>query len=415
MISKYFKALVMFSILITGCKNSDKSAKKESNAAPAVNENTFSHDQDFLKKWDSSLVVLKAGDSNAMILVSPKYQAKVFTSTARGDSGKSFGWINYGAFEKPVDPHMNAFGGEDRLWLGPEGGPFSLFFAPGKEMVFDNWHTPAPFDIESWSLVSYTTNEARLSKDMKLLNYAGTELHLNINREIRMLETPQIEKSLSIALGKDVHVVGFTTTNTLKNTGNIVWDHKTGAPCMWNLDMFTPSEKTVIVIPYKTNVEGKVATTDYFGEIPADRIKIDSGTLYFRADGHSRGKLGLPPARVKGVAGSYSADKGVLTIIRYDVDQKGTYLNQEWTTKKDPFTGDVMNAYNDGPLKDGSQMGPFYEMESVSPAAFLKPGESLVHKHTVYHFTGDQNALNGISEKVLGVSLDQINSIFKKD
>ncbi|MGG5905692.1 DUF6786 family protein, partial [Sphingobacterium daejeonense] len=37
---------------------------------------------------------------------------------------------------------MNAYGGEDRLWLGPEGGPFSLYFENGKEMVYEIWKPP---------------------------------------------------------------------------------------------------------------------------------------------------------------------------------------------------------------------------------------------------------------------------------
>ncbi|MGH2624705.1 MAG: DUF6786 family protein, partial [Sphingobacterium sp.] len=86
----------------------------------------------------------------------------------------------------------------------------------------------------------------------------------------------------------------------------------------------------------------------------------------------------------------------------------GTYLNQEWTPDKDPFTGDAMNAYNDGPLADGSQMGPFYEIESVSPAAFLKPKEEMSHQHYVFHFTGDELALDEIAQKVLGISLKEV-------
>ena len=35
------------------------------------------------------------------------------------------------AFTDTVNPHMNAYGGEDRIWLGPEGGMFSLFFCAG--------------------------------------------------------------------------------------------------------------------------------------------------------------------------------------------------------------------------------------------------------------------------------------------
>jgi hypothetical protein len=407
MISKLLSAMALFSVLLAGCSSGGNSAKKSSQ------ENTFKNDRDFLHKWDTGLVVLSSTDGKGMVLVSPKYQGKVFTSTADGNDGKSFGWINYGTFEKEKDAHMNAFGGEDRLWLGPEGGPFSLFFAPGTEMVFDNWHTPPPIDTEEWQLLSSSSNAALLSKDMNLQNYAGTNLKLNISRKIEILEPSAIEKLLGISLDK-ISSVGFNTINTLKNTGDSAWDQKSGAPCMWNLDMFTPSAKTVIVVPYEKEAEGKVATTDYFGEIDSNRITIEDGTLYFKADGHSRGKLGLPPNRAKHIAGSYSADEGVLTITLFDINKDATYLNQEWTTKKDPFTGDAVNAYNDGPLANGTQMGPFYEIESVSPAAFLKPNEEIVHKHSVFHFTGDKNALDAISQKVLGVSLEKISSVFDK-
>lgn len=408
-----FVSMFLISVLMSGCQGGDQqsgdTAATEEKDAQGDN---FLKDLSFLQKWDAGLLVLSSDDGAAKVIVSPKYQGKVFTSASEGSTGKSFGWIHYDAFDKPVDPHMNAYGGEDRLWLGPEGGPFSLFFAPGTEMVFDNWHTPKPIDTEAWSLVASSDKEAQLSKDMSLVNYAGTTLKLNIDRTVRILQTPEIAQKLSIDLDDKIHPVGFETTNTLKNTGDIAWDRKTGAPCMWNLDMFTPSPATVIVIPYDTNAQGKVATTDYFGEIPKDRIKMENGILYFMADGHSRGKLGIPPVRVKDIAGSYAADKGVLTIIQYDIDKNGTYLNQEWTTTKDPFSGDAMNAYNDGPLEDGSQMGPFYEMESVSPAAFLKPNEALVHKHSVFHFTGDKDALNAIAEKVLGVGLEKISGAF---
>jgi hypothetical protein len=94
-----------------------------------------------------------------------------------------------------------------------------------------------------------------------------------------------------------------------------------------------------------------------------------------------------------------------LTIIRFDVDGQARYLNQEWNTVKPPFSGDAVNAYNDGPLADGSQMGPFYELESVSPAAFLAPRQSLTHHHSVFHFTGPATALDPISRQLLGVSV----------
>jgi hypothetical protein len=112
------------------------------------------------------------------------------------------------------------------------------------------------------------------------------------------------------------------------------------------------------------------------------------------------------------MAGSYDAENKVLTIIQFEVDGQKKYLNQEWNTTKPSFSGDAANAYNDGPLANGTQMGPFYEIESVSPAAFLKGHESLIHKHAVFHFTGNEKDLNDLSQQLLGISVTELNNIF---
>lgn len=401
-------SLLLAGMMIISCQ----STTKKQNDMKVFEKGTFGYDLNFLNENDS-IVVLKNDDGSAQLALSPKYQAKVFTSTAEGLDGKSFGWVNYKAFGKPLDPHMNAYGGEDRLWLGPEGGKFSLYFKKGDSMVFDNWHTPAGIDSESWTLVKSDGKRASLNKEMELQNYAGTNLKIKLERDVEILEKNNIEKVLNISLAGKVSSVAFKTQNTITNGGTNEWTEKTGAPCIWSLDMFSPSPKTVIVIPYIESATGKVATTDYFGEIAKNRITYKNGILLFKADGKSRGKLGIPPGRVKNVAGSYAADQNVLTITMFDINNKAKYLNQEWTPDKDPFTGDAMNAYNDGPLADGSQMGPFYELESVSPPTFLKPGEKHTHMHSVFHFTGDRTALNEIAVKVLGVSLDEIAGAFK--
>ncbi|HXB94064.1 MAG TPA: DUF6786 family protein [Puia sp.] len=369
---------------------------------------TFGYDLAFLQKHDS-VIVLHSGDA-ASIIVSPKYQGKVFTSTAAGDTGASFGWIHYKAFDGPADPHMNAYGGEDRLWLGPEGGRFSLFFPPGAKMEFANWKTPAAFDTEPWDVTAHNDSSVTLRKDMQLTNYAGTRLNLSIDRQITVLNRAAIDDALSLSANTRVQAVGYRTINTLTNTGGQAWTETTGMPCIWMLDMFPPSPSTVIVVPYQQGDGSKPTTTDYFGEIPAARIKIDSGILYFRADGKMRGKLGIHPGRATPVAGSYDPQHHVLTIIQFDTDTSARYLNQEWNTTKPPFSGDAVNAYNDGPLADGSQMGPFYELESVSPAAFLGPGGHQTHRHSVFHFTGPEADLSTISARVLGVPVGKLLS-----
>jgi hypothetical protein len=292
---------------------------------------------------------------------------------------------------------------------------FSLYFEKGKEMVFDNWKTPPPIDTEAWSVMTKNVQHVSLQKEMTLTNYAGTQLSLSVERKITVLNTTSITDLLRIQVGDSIQSVGYKTENKITNTGSNAWNEKTGMPCIWMLDMFKPSNRTVIIIPYKT--EGidssvKVATTDYFGEIPPDRINYNDGVLFFKADGKRRSKLGIGPLRAKPIAGSYDAENKILTVTMFDVDSSGRYLNQEWSTTKPPFSGDAVNAYNDGPLDDGSIMGPFYEIESVSPAAFLNSGESLSHQHSVFHFTGNENSLDGLLQKLFGVSINGLSEKF---
>ncbi len=405
--------LLLSAMINSSCNNSAPGQQGENKDSVSYKEGSFGYDLNFLKKHDS-VVVLKDGETS-QIIVSPKYQAKVFTSTANGDAGLSFGWVNYKAFTGPSDAHMNAYGGENRFWLGPEGGKFSLFFKPGSKMVFENWKTPAPFDTENWNVTDKSNTSVAMQKEMKLTNYKGTEMQLHVDRTIDILDRQQINNNIGITLDTAVKVVGYQTVNVLTNKGAAAWTEATGMPCMWILDMFKPTPATVIVVPFK-NAAGqpfnKVATTNYFGEIPAERLKHTDDVLYFKADGKSRGKLGVVPAKAKRFAGSYDSQNKVLTAIMFDVEPAARYLNQEWNTTKPSFSGDAVNAYNDGPLADGSQMGPFYEIESVSPAAFLKPNQTLSHKQSVFHFTGSEQALDAIASKLFGTSLDDIKKAF---
>lgn len=408
----YSIAITISLLVVASCNQTTKQQddqQPEEMQETNFEQGSFGYDVQFLKKRDSSMVILQSGTSQ--VIVSPKYQAKVFTSSAAGDQGISFGWINYEAFDADPDPHMNAYGGENRFWLGPEGSKYSLFFESGAQMVYENWKTPAPIDTEAWEVTQESGKSVSMEKEMSLVNYAGTQLDMNVEREVRILDKAQIEEMLGISI-TGVESVGFITDNAITNTGTSAWTKETGAPSIWILDMFVPSDQTVIFIPYEQEGQGKVVTSDYFGEIPEDRLKYQDGKLFFHADGKSRGKLGLSPQRSKPVAGSYDGQNQILTITTFDLDKNAIYLNQEWTPDKDPYEGDAINAYNDGPLEDGGQMGPFYEIESVSPAAFLGPGETITHQHNVFHFHGQEQELNEIAQQVMGVSLDEIKQAF---
>ena len=410
----FLSMLMIYSIMASSCTNDNPKETATSPEKEPVKAGSFGYDLHFLQQHDS-IVVLETDSGLAKIIVSPKYQAKVFTSTAAGESGLSFGWVNYKAFASSSDPHMNAYGGENRIWLGPEGGKFSLFFKPGAAMEFANWKTPASFDSESWQVTAKSSGSVAMQKHMDLTNYQGSRLQLLADRSVTILSRDDISRSVSLPPGSNVKAVGYTTDNKITNEGKTAWNEKTGMPCIWILDMFRPTDKTVIVVPYQKGAAGnfeKAVTAIYFGEIKSDRLKHTDNHLFFRADGKSRGKLGVSPASAKTSIGSYDALNKLLTVIVYDVDSSSKYLNQRWNTTDPSFAGDAVNAYNDGPLADGSQMGPFYELESVSPAAFLQPGKSIAHKHTVYHFTGEEQYLEPIAQHFLYVSLKEIRQAF---
>src|ERR1700684_605611 len=158
--------VIAAAVLVSSCHNPPPAQKSFESEYP---KGSFGYDLDFLKQSDS-VVVLNTKDGNSQVIVSPKYQAKVFTSTDSGVNGRSFGWINYKTFSQTsLDAHMNAYGGEDRLWLGPGGGKFSIFFRPRNEMTFNHWHTPTAFDFEQWKLTMKSDNKASLSKSTRIL------------------------------------------------------------------------------------------------------------------------------------------------------------------------------------------------------------------------------------------------------
>ena len=187
---------------------------------------------------------------------------------------------------------------------------------------------------------------------------------------------------------------------------------------IWILGMFTPSPETTVVIPFvegDEDVLGPVVNDTYFGKVPESRLKIEDGFVYFKGDGLYRSKIGLSPQRSKSVIGSYDAGNRVLSIVTYTKPEGATdYVNSMWELQKRPFAGDVVNSYNDGPPEPGAKpLGPFYELETSSPAAALAPGETLTHENLTFHFQGPEPALDQIARKCLGVSLDQIKAALK--
>lgn len=403
----------LFYLFVLGIACNSSSNKIPSSSDSTMNTETqksYAHDREFLEKHTKNTIELQSADSRAKILLSADYQGRVMTSTATGDSGTSFGWINYGLIASgEKKKQFNPVGGEERFWLGPEGGQYALYFKKGDSFNIAHWQVPAVIDTEIYHVVQPDKSQVTFSKKASLVNYSGTSFDIDIERKISLLDKTQLEQRLKIDIPASVHFVGYETSNSIKNTGPSDWKKEKGLLSIWLLGMMTPSEETTVIIPFipQKNIHAYI-TDNYFGQIPAERLQIRDSILFFKCDGKSRGKIGLSPVIAKSMAASYDFKNNVLSIIFFPVDRDGMYVNSKWELQKQPFKGDVVNSYNDGPLQDGTQLGPFYEIESSSSVKELKTGEKQNYLQTTCHLQGDYTALRGIAKQLLGVDLDEI-------
>lgn len=363
----------------------------------------------------SPLVILSDGD-DALVAVSPTLQARILTSTATGPEGRGFGWVNFDLItSKKQLGHFNPYGGEDRIWLGPEGGQFAVFFAPGTEFKLEDWYVPAPLDVESFEVVEQNPSSIKMRKQFSQKNYSGTDFQVKLDRTVRMVAPEKAVAAITGDMMQGLSSVAFESHNVLTNHGDAAWTREGGLLSIWNIGQFDASPSTTVVIPFQPGPEselGVAINTDYFAEIPPDRLRLYESAGCFKGDSHYRSKLGVNPKRAKGVLGSYDPQHQVLTIVQHTLGAPGAeYVNSEWKHQEHPYAGDVANAYNDGPPPTGGpQLGAFYELETSSPAAALKPGESIEHVHRTMHLQGDKAKLDAISKAVFGLSLEQIES-----
>lgn len=373
----------------------------------STSERTFGQDAAFLAKH-AETIVLTSSDGSGRIAVVPQYQGRVMTSTLGGDAGVSYGYLNDDLIRsgKPV-PKISVWGGEDRFWLGPEGGQFAIFFKQGDEFTLDDWQTPAPIDSDAYAVVSRSDHEVVLTHTFPLTNYSGTTFNVRVDRTVRVLEPQAVAREMGLDLGS-CSMVAFESDNRITNVGDRPWTRETGLLSIWILGMFKPSPEATVVIPYRTGDGlGPVVKDDYFGKVPEDRLTVSDRAIFFKADSLMRTKIGVGPARALPICGSWDPVRNVLTLVTFTLPPGATeYINSMWEHQDDPYAGDVINSYNDSPDKRGRPT--FYELETSSPAIALAPGGSASHLHRTIHVSGSRADLDAIARKALGVGLDEI-------
>jgi hypothetical protein len=382
---------------------------------------TYREAKSFLGKH-TKVIELASEDGSARVAICPEWQGRVMTSTCNGPDGPSFGFL-HGEFIEAGKPNrqFNNYGGEDRLWLSPEGGQFSLWFKPGAAQSLDNWFTPPAMNDGPYELASAAGEPVcRMSRRMQLENASATCFDFAVTRDVRLLAAADLKNLFGASAAEQmtqagVRRVAYETANTITNSGAAMTKEK-GLVSIWMLGMLNSGPKTVVIVPYKPGDEsslGPVVRSDYFGTVPPERLKVLPEAILFLGDGNYRSKIGTSQRRAKNVLGSMDFQGGVLTLVHFTMPDDPTqhpYMNNLWQLPQaEPYVGDVANSYNDGPLGPGKKgLGPFYEIESLSPAAALKTGESLTHRHRTIHVQADMPTLVRLAKEVLGVDLDTV-------
>ncbi len=229
-----------------------------------------------LLKQHTDVLVLSDRSGKAQIAVVPQFQGRVMTSTASGLAGDSYGWINRKLIASgKLEPHINAFGGEDRIWFGPEGGQFGLFFPPGAPFDFAHWQTPAPIDTQAWAVTRRSRQSFTFGKTISLINRSGTPFHFRVSQQVRLISSGEISAVVGKKLPASVRAVGYETDNKITNSGPAAWKKKSGLLSIWILGQYNPSPTGAIVIPFKpgpVSKMGKIVNDAYFGKVPAEPI-----------------------------------------------------------------------------------------------------------------------------------------------
>jgi hypothetical protein len=394
--------------LLYGADSSAMTATESDGSGISVTK--FGDDLAFLRKHTETIVLSDENEA-AELVVAPVWQGRVMTSTAQGVSGRSLGWINrkHIAAGKIV-PHINLFGGEERFWLGPEGGQFSIFHGKDGGFGWDNWQVPPPLDSLPFQTVGHSRDRATFRAGFSLTNYSGTVFRVEVRREVRLLSTKEAWSHLGLLPPEHVSLVAYESTNTLTNAGKMPWRKETGLLSIWIPGMLPASPTAIFIAPIKPGPQSELGvgvTSDYFHTPGPDRLKLTADAVYFRVDAGYQSKIGISPARSLGKFGSWDPERHLLTVVQFSQPAGvSEYVKSKWQIQKDPYAGDAINGYNDGATEPGAEtFGPFYEMESSSPAAALAPGESIEHTHRTIHLIGPDRELDKIARVALGISL----------
>lgn len=382
---------------------------------------SFGQDMAFCKKYGVETLLLSQDDT--IVAVSPALQGRVLTSSFAGMDGASLGWINRVELAyKKSDLQKVQLGGEDRFWVGPQGGENSIFFPVGSIVNESSWRIPAFLTSESWNLVAKNAYRAKFEKSAEFENIKGTKFKVKAEREVSVLNRKHAADILGVVIPENVKMVAFQSFNKLTNMGSSPWTAKTGLLNISTQSCFNANRKTNAFVPYRAGEPAKlgdIVRDNFYGASldidNKERLVVDPSFIAFRTDGKRLSYIGVSSRRSEGIALSYDDANAILTVIFYikPTDVRA-YLQSSWRKSVSEYDGDAISVFNNGPVAgSNAPADAYYEISSYSPALALESGKSQFHLQRTFHFHGSEFDLGQISTALVGLSINQLRQVKK--
>jgi len=294
-------------------------------------------------------------------------------------------------------------GGEERFWIGPEGSRFSFYFDPNAAFTRELWRVPDDLNRGAFREVG----PGQLEREISLSNRMGSQFHMLVERHLQAVDREEVEQLIG-ELPAGTLWTGFSSANTVTNSGDAAWTAEGGLPAIWLAGMFLPGKSSWAILPFRTDRvdpdQGPAIRTEYFGELDDKRLRMGSNFALFRTDAKFTSKVGILRNRAVPIQAAYNPKTRTLTLVQFGpIEANAPYVDERWRVDGDPYYGDVVNSYNHG----GPE--PFFELESSSPALALAPGESHTHHSMTLHLRFDSDdKLAEVARTALGIDWQQV-------
>ena len=370
-------------------------------------------------------VVLCGSDSKKIVVVAPSLVGRVICTGSGGLHGTTDSYISEDQIAKGFTKSLPgakwaSFGGEERVWLAPEGGEYALFFSKGKPQTQENYTVPESLNSTKFQVteISADGKSVTFTAGMSLVNFIGSRFDLEVSRTISLVEScPYVQEFK----GK-IDFVGFESHTYIKNIGKKPWTKKTGAMSIWTIGQFLAKDNSVVIMPYRcgsNEVLGAPVSTEYFRLLTLDGNPtprrfwtVENNVVLLKASGVVQTKLELMAKRSLGRIAAIDLKGFVMNILDFDFYPELEYVaSYPLPYDGNPYVGGAASTFV---LSKLHPVSPSYELECCSPALFLQPGEKFGHVARTYRLRSDKNSLITICKRYFNADIKTLTEFDRR-